>query len=66
MSETVTLTKKEVEKAREERVNGPHDCFFYDYDIKICKWDDSQCRLCKKLTRFASQGEPVGKGGEDE
>ena len=55
---TITLTKKEVEGAREEHIVWRYQCFF-EYDVECADLDEAQCHLCKKLTEFA-------RGGEDE
>jgi len=70
LSDTITLTKKEVEEARDD--NRGYICqIFLHYKPSsfgcVAKQSLSPiCRLCKKLTEFATVHCPnTGKEGED-
>jgi len=73
MTNTITLTREEVEKAREECVRflKQHSRCFWRWNIECAAPPDNEprCHLyesCKKLTQFVLQESPKGrKGGED-
>jgi len=70
MTSTITLTKKEVEEARRCLVAVPCPSFIQYSENMQCRYhakNTEGCRLCKKLTEFATVHCPkIGKEGEDE
>jgi|GEM_PF-2769791 len=70
MTDFLLLTKEEVREAREgDRKYMCKRFLHYKPDNFGCVAKQSLspiCRFCKVLTEFASQGDPKGKGGEDD
>lgn len=63
-TDTIVLTIKEVREAREDSKRLPRCEYFLNCgclgtlcEMNLTIGEDSFCRLCKKLTKFAKEGE---------
>jgi len=60
VTETITLTREEVEEAREEWIRSGDYCRSFLSFPEHCRSAPERyayCRLCKKLTQFVEGGE---------
>ena len=57
-NDTITLTRKEIEGARQEATDDPCELFLFRGARSWCPPGESfaLCRLCKRLTEFAEGG----------